>query len=225
MPPALAQKSEQLAKRRKVPPEAGALDRWGPPEPRFRPSTRFKRQGRHKADDSGPRFGSSAAASGLVLKKARRRRDERHVRSERNFLPLPSPMGLGARQGKPSSPPPLDRAIIQLKRLTNNQEAEDEDFVKAARATREAMKAALHSDPPMADVCLVISDALTFSVPEKLTPRALGTLASVLPTLIASRADDADPRRVFSSLLQAGWQMTPEFGDEEFVAWAEEISG
>jgi hypothetical protein len=161
-----------------------------------------------------------------MVEKVRQRFGEKESALPREFVLIgSSSVRRQARmRGEASTPAPLDKAAAQLKQLIGKRDIADEDFIRAARSLRQAMKAELHSDPPMADVCLVMADALTFSAPDKLDTGAFRVLAAALSVLVKPQADAADARQLFSGLVQNGWQLTPAFSEDEFLNWAENTS-
>ena len=76
----------------------------------------------------------------------------------------------------------------------------------------------------MADVCLVIADALTFTSQDNLQPSSLAVLTSALGALAKPRGEEADRRHIFSELIEAGWRVTPSYDEGELAAWVEQMS-
>jgi hypothetical protein len=88
---------------------------------------------------------------------------------------------------------------------------------------RDALKGELYSDPPMADVCLVLADALTFTLPDDLRPGALDALSEGLMALAKPRGDQGDARRLFAYLVETGWRVTPTYDEDDLAVWADKI--
>lgn len=118
----------------------------------------------------------------------------------------------------------LDRTAAEVKRLASSGQPTDEDFIRVARTLRETMKSELHKDPPMADVCLVVADALTFTSPAELQPGALSVLGTALQALGKPRGEQGDERLIFSQFIKAGWRVTPAYDESELMAWIEKMS-
>src|SRR5690349_22909443 len=179
MPPALAQKVEKRNRRREL--SAGrSVDAWAPPGFDFDNSRRaFKRQMRQHGFplEDGPGFRSSVLRRDSSISKVRGRLPNPLLgetdRSSTFLLPQVRPKRQVAAQKVAPPVSLLDRAAAEVKRLAGAGNPSDEDFIRVARVLRELMKKELYSDPPMADVCLVVADALTFTSPEHLGPGAL----------------------------------------------------
>jgi hypothetical protein len=227
MPPALAEKVEKRNRHRE-PKALGAADVWATPDLDFSKSLHaFKQQMRRHGSraEGGQKFRSPALKNDVVISKIRARRD----RPRRGWVEGPSILPLirfkqeQQASARVSGSSLLDRTAAEVKRLAGAEQPSDEDFIRVARILREAMKNELHSDPPMADVCLVVADALTFTSPSDLQPGALRVLDSALQALGKPRGEEGDEGRIFSQLIDGGWRVTPAYDETELAAWIADI--
>jgi hypothetical protein len=230
MPPALAQKAEKRNRRREG--RVGtATDAWAPPEFDLPKSRRaLKRQMRRHSSppvEGGMGFRPSAERRDKAILKVRGRiPNPRLGESDRTpilFLPQIKPKNQVAAANASTPASLLDRAAAEVKRLAGAENPSDEDFLRVARILRELMKEELYSDPPMADVCLVVADALTFTSPDDLRPGALGVLITALQALGKPRGEQGDERRIFSQFIEAGWRVTPAYDEGELAAWIDQL--
>jgi len=226
MSPLLALKTEQRKRRGKKVPTPGA-DTWAPPGSNEEMGRRsLKRMPRRRRAEPGPTFRSTASANPQVISKVR----ERLAGPQPGVRLLAPSLALEPAKGRASfrlidfSPPSqLDRAAAQVKHLVANGNLSDEDLISTARTLRDAVKSELHSDPPMADVCLVMADALTFTSVAELPSGALDALREGLAALAKARGGQEDARCVFSRLMKEGWRVTPAYDESEFAAWAKSL--
>jgi hypothetical protein len=224
MAPSLVLKDEHRSRRRGR-SEISAADIWSSPGVDFKKPRRRVKRGWHNYRDTsktGATFRSPSLPNDEVISKIQGRLGIQAPDEARMLVVFPV-KGQAVAAVETSAPNAIDRAASEVKRLARSEQPSDEDFIRVARALREAIKSELYSDPPMADLCLVVADALTFTSAADLRPSALAVLSNALGALAKPKADQNDRRSVFSELIRAGWRVTPAYDEDELAAWVEQM--
>lgn len=201
------------------------VDTWAPKEAAsFTKHKSFQRLQR-RPKGAGPSFGFSSTETGDLGRRIRNKYSGPKRQHQGLYFLLDSLATSSVRSPQVSVVPPssLDRAAAHLKQIADGRHASDEDFVSAARLLRAALKEELHSDPPMADACLVLADALMFTSADQVQRDGLGVLNEGLVALTRPRGQAQDARKLFSLLIKAGWKVTPEYDVDDLNRWLESL--
>ncbi len=120
------------------------------------------------------------------------------------------------------TPTALDEAVAMLSQLAATDAPGDVQLAAVARALRFASAERRTSSPRVASVALVLSDALAFTPSSELTAAARASLKAGARALMEPFVSIDEEERVFSSLIEAGWEVTAFFNPQAYAAITED---